>query len=149
MVNLLGEFECKVDEKGRFKVPTGLLRQFNDQDIDGGFVMSKGLDGCLELRTRRQWDEMAEELKKLSVYKKEYRQLLRFKFSGVKDMKVDGADRLLIPKELIDFADVQQELVLNCIMDKVEIWAKDRYESSMISEEEAARIAHSIHMDNI
>ena len=149
MVNLLGEFECKVDEKGRFKVPAGLLRQFNDQDIDGGFVMSKGLDGCLELRTRRQWDEMAEELKKLSVYKKEYRQLLRFKFSGVKDMKVDGADRLLIPKELIDFADVQQELVLNCIMDKVEIWAKDRYESSMISEEEAARIADSIDIDNI
>ena len=149
MVNLLGEFECKVDEKGRFKVPAGLLRQFNDQDIDGGFVMSKGLDGCLELRTRRQWDEMAEELKKLSVYKKEYRQLLRFKFSGVKDMKVDGADRLLIPKELIDFADVQQELVLNCIMDKVEIWAKDRYESSMISEEEAARIADSIDMANI
>ena len=144
---LLGEFECKVDAKGRFKVPSGLLKQLSGDAKEGGFVLSKSLDGCLELRTREQWDDMSDELNKLSKYKAENRKFLRFVFGGVKFMSLDGADRLLVPKELSEFAKVKQELVLSCIMDKVEVWPKEKYEDQMIDEDEAATIADQLNIE--
>ena len=147
MKNLYGEYDCKVDSKGRFKVPSGLLKQLGADEKESGFVFSKGLDGCLELRTGKRWEERTKQLSKLNSFKKTHREYLRFAFSGVKSLEMDASERLLVPKELVAFVELGKEVVLTCIMDKIEVWPKSRYQDQMISGEEAGDIADGFDFD--
>ncbi len=130
MAILIGEFECKLDAKLRIMVPINLMRQFSSED-QFSFVINRGFERYLNLYPRREWDKINDELLKLSQYQKKSREFVRYMNSGARPVEVDSNNRILIPKNLLEYAGIDREIVLFAYFNKVEIWDKKTYEKSI------------------
>ena len=130
----IGHFNCKLDSKGRLMMPAEFKEQMGEQ-AEEGFVMRPCLleDGkCLDLFTRRDWDEQQEKLRvKLSIYKKEGLDALRLLNEGVRFVKLDASGRLQIPKDLMGSGGLVKEVVVEALANKMEIWDKARYKEAV------------------
>ena len=127
----LGEFEHSIDDKGRLTVPA----KFRDE-LEGGVVITRGLDGCLWAYPRSEWDELAEKLHKLPTANKAARDFVRFIFSSASDSIPDRQGRVLIPQKLRDYAGIGSETAVIGVMNRVEIWNPAKW-SETFSEVEA------------
>ena len=144
MTNFLGEYNCKLDGKNRFILPAGLKKQI-PTEAKGQFVINRGIEKCLVLYPRNEWDKITEEINKLNPYKKENRRFMRYFFRGATELQLDGSDRLLLPQQLQDYADIEKEIVLFAHTNKIEIWAKAEYEDLMTEEpEDFAELAEKV-----
>lgn len=130
----VGHFNCKLDAKGRLMLPSEFKEQMGEQ-AEEGFVMRPSLfegSKCLDLFTRRDWDEQQEKLRgQFSIYDEEGIAALRFLNSGVRFAKLDASGRLQIPKDLMDKGGLTKEVVVEALANKMEIWDKDRYTQSV------------------
>lgn len=135
ITRFLGEFECRLDAKGRLGLPAGLKKQVpasaNDQ-----FVINRGFEDCLVLYPRNEWDKISDELNNLNAYEKENRDFVRYFYRGATEAGLDSAGRLLLPKRLLDYAGIGQDVVLFAHTNKVEIWAAEKYDT-LLGEEPA------------
>ncbi len=125
-----GEYDCKVDAKGRLRLPTPLIRQMDGQGVYT-FVVSRGFDKCLMLYEKQVWDEMVKEFEGLSVYNKKERQFMRAFFGGASIIQLDSADRILLSKRQMEFAGISKDVVLTPLKDRIEIWSPEEYEEMM------------------
>lgn len=130
----IGHFNCKLDAKGRLMLPSEFKEQMGEQ-AEEGFVMRPSLfEGsvCLDLFTRKDWDEQQEKLRgQFSIYDEEGNAALRFLNSGVRFAKLDASGRLQIPKDLMDKGGLNKDVVVEALANKMEIWDKDRYSQSV------------------
>ena len=133
MSYLLGEYECKVDSKGRFVLPAGIKKQLGDQDRDR-FVVNRGFEKNLTLYPDSEWKQITHEINSLNLYNKKNREFVRYFFRGATELIIDSANRLLLPKSLIDYSGIEKEIVLFAYGQRIEIWAKKVYEEMMGSE---------------
>ena len=115
-------------------LPSEFKEQMGEQ-AEEGFVLRPSLfDGskCLDLFTRKDWDEQQEKLRgKFSIYDEEGIKALRFLNEGVRFVKLDASGRLQIPKELMERGGLVKEVVVEALANKMEIWDKARYEQSV------------------
>ena len=135
MTQLLGEYDCKVDSKGRFVLPAGLKKQLSDGDKER-FVVNRGFEKNLTLYPESEWQKISREINALNLYNKKNREFVRYFFRGATELTADSANRLLLPKSTLDYAGIDKEIVLFAYGQRVEIWARDVYESMMQSEPE-------------
>lgn len=132
MYRLTGEFDCKVDAKGRLRMPAGLVRQLGSGAAS--FTVNRGFEKHLIMYPREVWEQKTNEINQLNIYNTQHRKVMRYFYRGATEVRLDSADRILLPKGLIDFAGIKKEIVLFAYRDQIEIWSKDRYEQ-MIGEE--------------
>ena len=135
MYQLTGEYECKMDTKGRIKLPAGLIRQLGGSG-SLAFVMNRGFEKCLMLYPKQIWEKKASEVNRLNIYIPKQRQFVRYFYRGATEISTDTADRLLIPKNLNEYAGLGKEIMLFAYHEQIEIWAKDRYAEMLGSEPE-------------
>jgi MraZ protein len=127
---LIGTYECKVDAKGRLMLPTTLKKQLGS--LEGGFVLKRSVfQPCLELFPMSEWDKMMLKINKLNRFVKKNNDFIRRFTAGVKMVEIDATGRLLIPKDLVVFASIEKDIVLNSAINIVEIWDKDSYENAI------------------
>jgi len=126
MQQLYGEYECSVDDKGRLKLPSALLRNVGGNPPYKFFV-NRGFEKCLMLYPEKVWDRIVEKVNNLNSFVTEERNFVRYFFRGLRDVATDSAERILLPKPLLEFAGIQKEVVLFGYMDRVEIWDKAAY----------------------
>jgi|SRR5690606_38681977 MraZ protein len=126
MSQLTGEFECKLDAKGRMVLPAALKRQLPDVE-QGGLIVNRGLDKHLVFYTKEEWSKIVDKLSKLNRYKAKNRQFIRMFTRGHTELSLDAAGRVLFPKSLLEYAGIQSEVVLLCQFDQIEVWAKEAY----------------------
>lgn len=130
MTNIIGTYECKIDAKGRLMVPAPLKKQL--PSLESGFVLKRSVfDKCVELWPKSEWDIMMLKINGLNRFNKKNNDFIRKFMAGVKMVEIDDAGRLLITKDLIDFAGISKELVLTSKVNIIEIWDKDLYEQSI------------------
>ena len=135
MSHLLGEFDCKLDAKGRLMVPVGLRKQLPDAEREG-LVVNRGFEKHLVVYTRKEWDKIVEDLNKLNPYEKRTREFIRYFTRGATELNLDAAGRVLFPKALLDYAEIGADAVLSCQFNKIEVWAKDAYDKQLDNEPE-------------
>jgi MraZ protein len=141
---LLGEFECKLDGKGRFLLPAGLRRQMPPEGEDC-FVVNRGFEPCLVLYPKPQWERVVARINQLNPYVKRNRAFIRYFFRGASEMRLDNAQRLLLPKILLEYAGLQHDIVLFAHTNKVEIWDAGRYQALFEeSEDSFADLAEAV-----
>jgi len=142
---LIGEYECKLDAKGRMVVPVGLKRQLPDIEREG-LVVNRGFEKHLAIYTRAEWDRILKQLSRLNQFKARERDFVRKFMSGATELTLDSAGRVLFPKNLLEYAEVVSDLVLVCNLEKVELWSKAKYEErlSAISEEDFSEMAEQL-----
>ena len=133
--HLLGEYECKVDSKGRFLLPSGLRKQLSEADQER-FVINRGLENNLTLYPESEWLRISREVNSLNIYNKKNREFIRYFFRGATELKLDSASRLLVPKQLIEYGKINREIVLFAYGQRIEIWAKEEYDKMMAAEPE-------------
>ena len=133
MSRLTGEFECKVDAKGRMMVPAALKKQLPDIETEG-LMINRGFEKYLVIYTRKEWDKRIDELGKLNEYDKKSREFIRYFTRGATELTMDTANRVLLPKSLQDYAGIKNDLVLSCQLNKIEVWSEDAYKVMLESE---------------
>ncbi len=130
MLQLIGEFECKLDTKGRLVVPSALKRQLPDVEREG-LIVNRGFEKNLVIYTREEWDKQAAKISRLNTFNAKNREFIRQFMRGATILTLDAAGRVLLPKVLLDYAGVATEVVLACQFDRVEVWAKAAYDEMM------------------
>ena len=130
----IGHFSCKLDAKGRLMVPSEFKEQLGAQ-AEEGFVLRPGLfNKCLELFTRKDWDDVQEKLKSsLSQFNPQHDAVIRKYNAGARFAKLDANGRLQIPKELIEKTALVKEIIISSVTTKMEIWDKSLYEETVES----------------
>ncbi len=133
MSNLIGEFECKIDAKGRFMLPAGIKKQLPVEEQDK-FVVNRGFENCLVLYPYSVWQTISDEVNRLNLFNKKNRDFARYFFRGATELTVDSVSRLLLPKPLMQYANLDKEMVMFAFANKIEIWAKDAYYALHVNE---------------
>ncbi|MFD2543418.1 division/cell wall cluster transcriptional repressor MraZ [Lacinutrix gracilariae] len=131
MNSLIGTYECKVDAKGRLMLPAALKKQLSPV-LQDGFVLKRAVfQPCLELYPMHEWQALMAKMNTLNRFKKKNNDFIRRFTAGVKMIEVDATGRLLIPKDLVVFADISKEIVVSSAINIVEIWDKNKYEQAI------------------
>jgi len=144
MTNIYGEYECRIDEKGRIILPIALKRQIPPKAQDR-FMINRGFEGCLNLWPFNEWEKEIEKINNLNQYVKKKRMFLRNFNKGATIVEMDGSNRILIPKLLLDHASIVKDVVLSAYSNKIEIWAKEEYDKHVdLNEEEYSDLAEEV-----
>ena len=135
MKNFIGTYECKIDDKGRLKVPSSLIKQMENFD-DKAFVVKRSVfQPCLEVYPMNAWDKLMGKINKLNRFIKKNADFIRMFTAGVKTVELDNAGRLQISKDLMTFSNLQKEVVITSAGELFEIWDKEAYEQVISTNE--------------
>ncbi len=122
----LGTYNHNLDTKNRLTIPSKVLSQLGDTKT---VIVSKGLDGCLELRKVADFETYSQKLLTLSQTKLKTRTMLRQLLANASDIEIDSANRILLPTNLLNEANITKEVVIIGVGDKCELWDKQAYET--------------------
>ena len=112
-------------------LPSALKKQLAPI-LQNGFVLKRAVfQPCLELYPMVEWESLMKKINKLNRFKKKNNDFIRRFTAGVKLIEVDSAGRLLIPKDLVVFANISKEIVVSSAINIIEIWDKDKYEQAI------------------
>ena len=135
MSNFIGEFECKMDVKGRILLPAGLKKQLAPEAQEK-FVINRGFEKCLVLYPYNEWTGISAEINQLNLYTKKNRDFVRYFYRGATELSLDNTNRLLFPKQLLDYAGIDKDVVLFAYSNRIEVWAKNLYDNLLTDEPE-------------
>ncbi len=120
---LIGEYKHNLDPKKRLAIPSKLRKELGE-----GAVITRGLDNCLFLFPRGQWQQLAEKLANLPMAKQDTRSFARLLLSGAVEVEFDSLGRILIPEYLKNYAGLQKETVVAGLYNRLEIWDAAKWE---------------------
>ena len=131
---LLGEYEHTIDDKNRLTLPAKFRQAFAD-----GIVLTRGMEGCVNVYARRDWDELVERrLAGLDPLSREARTMKRFFFAGASDGELDKQGRIMIPPALINHAGLRREVVVAGLHDHLEVWDRAAWRQQLAEVEGSA-----------
>ena len=119
----MGEFAHKMDRRGRVIIPAECCVELGDH-----VIITRGLDGCLAVYTKEQWETIYEQLMKLPSTKKDARMFVRMMTSKAAECEIDAQGRVLIPSPLVKLAELVKECMVIGAANHVEIWSRERWE---------------------
>jgi MraZ protein len=100
--------------------------------LQNGFVLKRAVfQPCLELYPMSEWETLMQKVNKLNRFKKKNNDFIRRFTAGLKQVEVDAAGRLLIPKDLVAFSGITKDIVVSSAINIIEIWDKDNYEKAI------------------
>jgi MraZ protein len=136
----LGEFEYKIDEKGRVLIPPMFRRQLKE-----GVVLTTGPEQCIVAYPIAEWKKLAAALTTGSVTRSKLRKLNRAIFATAFTPPVDGQGRIALPPPLREYAGIEDEVVIAGANTYLELWNKEQWESEKaVSQEQAWQIIESL-----
>ena len=131
MLNLIGTYHCKADNKGRILVPADLKKQLAPAMAEGFLIKRAVFQSCLELYPMQEWNGVMNKVNTLNRFVKKHNDFIRLFTAGVKLVELDGATRIGISPDLKAFANLSREVVLSAHNGIVEIWDKEAYENAV------------------
>ncbi|WP_235296184.1 division/cell wall cluster transcriptional repressor MraZ [Portibacter marinus] len=143
MYTFTGEYEVKIDAKGRVRLPSALLKQIGEGALN--FVVNRGFEKHLMMYPSDVWEKKTTEINQLNIYNTKQRRAMRYFYRGATKISTDSAERILLPKSLVEYAGIEKEAVLFAYHEQIEIWSKDAYDEMLNSEpDNFAEIADEI-----
>ena len=144
MLGFIGEYESTIDTKGRFLLPSGLKKQLPDDDLT--FVINRGFEKCLTLYPIQSWKPIYKNISNLNDFDPKVREFRRYFLNGAQQVELDSAGRLLLPKNLVEHASLDKDIVLVSAVNKIEIWDKTKYQQffESFSPESFSQLANEV-----
>lgn len=136
----IGEYSHNLDDKGRLAVPAKFRAS-----LKTGAVVTRGLDNCLFLYPKKQWDVLVKKLANLPVSQSKARAFSRFMLAGAMAVDFDNQGRIILPEYLRKFASLNKKAIVAGLYDRLEIWDEglwNQYKSS--TEKESVNIAETL-----
>ena len=135
-----GEFEYKIDEKGRLPLPPRFRAHLKD-----GVVLTPGVEKCITAYPLSEWKKLAAALTGSSVTRSKLRQLNRALFATAFYLNIDGQGRVNLPVPLREHAEIVDEVVVAGANNYLELWNKVHWEEEKaLSQEQAWQIIESL-----
>ncbi len=135
-----GEFEYKIDEKGRVPLPP----RFRDE-LKGGVVLTPGVESCINAYPLSEWQKLADALTAGSITRSKLRKLNRAVFATAFNITIDGQGRIALPVSLRGYAEIEDEVVVAGVNNYLELWSKSQWlREKAISQEQAWQIIESM-----
>lgn len=132
MTFFTSQYECKLDAKGRLVLPARVKAQLPEGEQE--LVVRKGFEQCLILYPMVEFKKVFSKISGLNEFNEEYRQLQRSFLSGVVTVELDGNGRILVPKNMLTYAQIDKDAMLVGTGNKVEIWNPTIYEKFLIQD---------------
>lgn len=120
----LGEYQHVLDPKGRIQVPA----KFREV-LGKGVVITRGIDACLFLYTRTEWEALAQKLAALPLSQSKTRAFARLMLAGAMEVNIDKQGRVMIPDYLRNYANMSKKVVLAGLYNRLELWDSEAWES--------------------
>lgn len=140
-VSFKGTFKHAMDHKGRLCIPVE-LREMLPKNERKNFTVMRGLDGCLFLYSRREWERVQGSLNRLPWWKADTRRFARMLVPTAYEVKTDGQGRIVIRQNLIEEAKLEKDVLFLGVGDRIEIWNPALYKKyltkSKVTFEQAA-----------
>ncbi|MGB1020073.1 MAG: division/cell wall cluster transcriptional repressor MraZ [Flavobacteriaceae bacterium] len=131
MQHFIGTYECKADAKGRIMMPVAIKGQLAAH-LSKGFVLKRAVfNTCLELYPMQEWEVLMQKVNSLNRFNKKNNDFIRRFTAGVKLVEMDSSGRLLIPKDLVNYAAIKKQVVISSAVSILEIWNKELYEQAI------------------
>ena len=135
-----GEFEYRIDEKGRVSIPPKFRRELKE-----GIVLTPGIEKCVSAYPLSEWKKLAATLTTGSVTRSKLRRLNRAIFATAFSLNIDGQGRIALPIQLRQYAGIEDEVVIAGANNYLELWNKEQWEAEKaISQEQTWQIIESL-----
>lgn len=137
---MIGEYSHNLDDKGRLAIP----KKFRS-DLSKGAVVTRGLDNCLFLYTKKEWEKLAEKLAQLPFSQANTRAFARLMLAGAMDVDIDKQGRIMLPDYLRTFAGLTKNTVVAGLYNRLELWDQGKWkEYKKKTEKESNKIAEQM-----
>jgi len=120
----IGEYSHNLDDKGRLAIPVKFRKE-----LAKGAVVTRGLDNCLFLYTKSEWNKLAEKLALLPISQANSRAFSRLMLAGAMDVEVDKQGRIILPEYLRQFAKLKKEIVVAGLYSRLELWDAEAWQT--------------------
>ena len=129
---LIGEYLHKMDSKGRLIIPAKFREELGDN-----FVATRGLDNCLFIFPMDEWEQLSKKIANTPVTNKNARFFARFFISGATESTLDKQGRINIPTNLKEYAELEKEIVVIGLTNRIELWAKENWDQFLQTTEDS------------
>jgi MraZ protein len=137
-----GEFEYRVDEKGRVPIPPKFRTEELKKD---GVVLCPGMEKCITIYSISEWKKIADSLTSTTIIPSKLRKLNRALFATSFNLEMDVQGRIVIPMQLRQFAGINEEVVVAGANTYFELWDKQKWnDEKTTSQEEAWQIIETL-----
>lgn len=118
----IGEYTHNVDNKGRIAVPSKFRKE-----LVAGAIITRGLDNCLFLYAKAEWQNLAERLSKLPISKANTRAFARLMLAGAWEAEFDKQGRIFLPNYLRSYAKIKKKVIVAGLFNRLEIWDESQW----------------------
>jgi MraZ protein len=137
-----GEFEYRLDEKGRVPIPP----KFRTEELrKEGVVLCPGMEKCITVYPISEWKKLADSLTAGPIIPSKMRKLNRAIFATAFNVEIDSQGRIIIPSQLRQYASLNEEVVMAGVNSCIELWGKEQWDKEKsTSWEEAWHIIETL-----
>ena len=133
MTFFTSEYESKLDVKGRLVLPSRIKAQLPEVGSNE-LVIRRGFEQCLVIYPMVEFKKVFSKISGLSEFNEEYRKLQRNFFSGTATVELDNNGRFVVPKNMLTYANIDKDVILVGMGNKVEVWNPSIYEKQLIQD---------------
>lgn len=133
MAYFSGEYESKLDAKGRLVLPSRIKANLPEAS-GNNIVITRGFEPCLVIYPQIEWKKVFSRVSGLNEFNEEYRNFQRNFYRGNTEDELDSNGRFLIPKSMLRYANIDKEAVIVGMGNRIEIWNPETYDKFLISD---------------
>ncbi len=136
MSSFKGSYSYSVDSKGRINIPAR-LRKYVSTDANDTFIVTRGYDQCLYLYPQDEWTRLELEIRQLSSTNPKHRFFIRRLLEWATEAQLDGQFRIMLPKDLLQFAGIENDVLIIGVLEHIEVWNPRIYEAYLKTQDES------------
>lgn len=136
MSSFKGSYGYSVDSKGRINIPAK-LRKYVSPEANDTFVITRGFERCLFVYPLDEWSVLEQSIRRLSPSDPRERFFTRTLLHYATESQLDGQSRITIPKELLHFAGIENEVLILGVLERIEVWDPKVYREYLESQAES------------
>lgn len=135
MSSFKGSFNYTVDNKGRINIPAKMRKNLAPE-ANNSFVITRGFEQCIFVYPNDEWTKRELEIGTLQQTDPKHRHFTRMLLQYATDAELDGQYRIVLPKELIQYAKIENDVLILGVFDRIEVWNPEEYKKYLDSQQE-------------
>ena len=144
MSSFKGSDTYTVDAKGRVSIPSKMRKNL-DPKAGLTFVVTRGLEKCLHAYPLDEWTHLEETIRNMPQASEQDRFFVRMLMQWSEEVGLDSQYRLLLPRSLMEFAEIEHEVFFIGVLDHIELWNPSHFRKYIESKKETyERVASQV-----
>jgi MraZ protein len=136
MSSFKGSFSYSIDNKGRINIPAK-LRKYVSPEANDTFVITRGFEQCVFIYPLDEWNTLEQSIRQLSTTDPKHRFYMRTLLDKAAESQLDAQARIVIPKDLLDFAKLEADVLIIGVLEHIEVWNPKVYDEYQKAQSES------------